>query len=144
MEEREQELSQLNECLESQKRDTDSYKKKLLETENRLNDARIQFKDFKDAMELERVKLTQSRSLPIIAAGISGVVITYIMVRSKIELEKEQFKYLKFELENMWWNRVRELDSKLDTIVEENRLLRSQLKSKPNPGYLSVWGRRLI
>jgi septal ring factor EnvC (AmiA/AmiB activator) len=73
VEEREQELAQLSEQVETQKRDTESYKRKLLETENKLNDVRIQYKDFKDAMEVETVRLNQSRSLPIILAGIAGV-----------------------------------------------------------------------
>jgi len=142
-EQQEQELEQLSAEIRSQKYENDSYKRKLLETENRLNDVKIQFKDFKDAMEVERVKLDQSRSLPIILAGVGGCFISYLLVRSKIELEKQQFKYLKFELENMWINRVREIDTKLEAQIEENQKLKSAMAAN-STSYLSVFGKRLL
>ena len=147
MEQREQEIDQLSGQNRALTVDLDSYKRKFFESENKINELKIQLKDFKDAMEIERVKLNQARSLPIVLAGIAGCAGTYLLVRSKIEFEKQQFKFLKFELENMWMNRVREVDARLDKQIEENERLATQLGklSVSAPSHvLSVWGRKIF
>jgi hypothetical protein len=147
LEQREQELSQLSDHSRSLTVDLESYKRKFLESENTINELKIQLKDFKDAMEIERVKLNQARSLPIILAGIAGCAGTYLLVRSKIELEKQQFKFLKFELENMWMTRVREVDARLDKQIEENERLATELGkvlSVSQSHVVSIWGRKIF
>lgn len=149
LEQREQELVQMSDHVRSQSVEIDSYKRKVLESENRMNELKIQLKDFKDAMEVEKVKLNQARTLPIILAGIAGCVGTYLLVRSKIELEKQQFKFLKFELENMWMSRVRDIDSRLDKQLLENERLVSELGKLSATGgssshIVSIWGRKIL
>jgi len=147
LEQRDQEISQLSDHTRSLTVDLESYKRKFFESENKINELKIQLKDFKDAMEIERVKLNQAKSLPIILAGIAGCAGTYVLVRSKIEFEKQQFKFLKFELENMWMNRVREVDARLDKQIEENERLATELgklSASSQSHVLSIFGRKIF
>lgn len=147
LEEREQELAQLSDHCRLLTVELENSRRQFLESENKINELKIKLKDFKDAMEIERIKLNQARSLPIILAAVAGCAGTYLLVRSKIEFEKQQFKFLKFELENMWMQRVREIDSRLDKQLEENERLATELGRLSNVNqshFLSIWGRRII
>ena len=147
LEERDQELAQLSDHCRAQTVDLETSRRQCLESETKINELKIKLKDFKDAMEIERVKLSQARSLPIILAAVAGCAGTYLVVRSKIELEKQQFKFLKFELENMWMQRVRDLDCRLDKQLEENERLATELgkmSSSNKSHFLSIFGRRIF
>jgi uncharacterized phage infection (PIP) family protein YhgE len=143
----ENQLKDLQEQLADQKSDTESYKQKLVESEKKLNESRIQFRDFKDGVEIEKKRLKQGQTLPIVLAGILGAAITYASVWSKMELDNQNFKFLKFELETLWMNRVKEIDDRLQREIDENdRLvnLANSLKADNSSGYLSVWGTRIL
>lgn len=147
MSDKDEELRKASLYSESLQQDMDAYKRKLVDAEQKLNESRIQFRDFKEAVEIEKKKLKQGQALPIILSGIVGVLATYAAVRSKMELDNQKFKFLKFELETLWMGRVREIDDRLQKEIDENdRLVQrvKELKRGKDNGYLTILGKRLI
>lgn len=142
-------LSNAFQSIEQLQQDMDSYRRKLVDAEQKLNDSRIQYRDFKDAVEIEKKKLKQGQALPIVLSGVLGVILTYAAVRSKMELDNQKFKFLKFEMETLWMGRVREIDDRLQKEIDENDRLVQQVKElkesvKAGRGYLSIAGKRIV
>ena len=145
---RESELDDLNNTLMDKEGLIQSYKMKNAENELRLNELHLKFRDYKEAVEIEKKKLEQIQALPIILAGVCSGLFVYLSIKSYISIEKQQFKYLKFELENMWLNRIRDIDARLvksedecNTLALENASLK---KSNQNRDILSIYGRKIL
>ena len=145
---REAELVDLNKTIQEQQRSSDAYSARMAEQEIKFNDLRVDFEDYKKLVELEKVKLNQARALPLILSGVGGALIVYLIVRADMKLEQENAKHLKFELNQMWRGRVREVQSSLDQVREENEQLAKSLselkRAKPAQGWLSIGGWRVI
>lgn len=145
---REAELVDLNKTIQEQQRSSDIYTARMAEQEIRFNNLRVDFEDYKKLVEVEKLKLNQARALPLILSGVGGALIVYLVVRADMKLEQENSKHLKFELNQMWRGRVREVQSSLDQVREENEQLSKTLaelrKSKPVPGWLSIGGWRVF
>jgi len=79
-------------------------------------------------------------------AGIGGALAAFLIMRGDMLLEREQAKYVKFELDQMWGSRVREIQCVLDEVREENdQLLRAkQTAGKPKNDFLSIAGFKIL
>lgn len=145
---REAELVDLNKTIQEQQRSSDVYSSRMAEQEIKFNNLRVDFEDYKKLVEVEKLKLNQARALPLILSGVGGALVVYLIVRADMKLEQENAKHLKFELNQMWRGRVREVQSALDEVRVENEKLTKSLsdlkKSKPAQGWLSVGGLRII
>jgi hypothetical protein len=144
---REAELEDLNQTIAEQKRSIESYSSRLGEQEIKFNNLRVDFEDYKKLVEIEKLKLSQTKALPLILAGVGGALLAYLVVRADMLLEKENTKFLKFELNQMWQARVRDIQSTLDEVREENERLThtvNDLKAKSVTSWLSVAGKRII
>ena len=95
-------------------------------------------------VEIEKLKLNQARALPLILSGLTGAVLAYLVVRADMQLEKENAKYLKFELDQIWQARVREVQSSLDQVRDERNELAKKLSEKKPAGWLEIAGRRVF
>lgn len=139
---REAELHELDRQIRDQQRTIETYKTRLSEQEIRSNEHRVEFADYRKLVELEKVKLNQARSLPILLAAIGGAAATYLLVRGTIQFEKENAKFLKHELDQMWHARVRDLQA----VVEDSQAEIEVLKKQPpvDSGWLSIAGKRLL
>ena len=142
---REAELAELEKALTESNGTIQAYKMQNTENELRLNELHLKFRDYKEAVEIEKVKLKQTQALPILLASVATGVLVLIAVQSYVSLEKQQFKYLKFELDNMWMSRIREMDNRLVQAEDERDSLAAQLhQSKPQSSYLTILGKRLL
>ena len=144
---REAELADLESTIQEYKRSIDSYLSRLAEQEIKFNNLRVDFEDYKKLVEIEKLKLSQARALPLILAALGGALALYLAVRGDMLLEKENSKFLKFELDQMWHARVREIQSCLDEVRDENeQLVKSleQVRSSNTPSWLSVAGTRIL
>lgn len=150
LEERESELKDLDETLREKNRLIESYKGKLTDHEHRYNQVKIDFENYKSLVEIEKVKLNQAKTLPIILSGIAGALGAYALMRGNAELEKHQSKYLKFELDQMWMSRLREVQNQVDELMTENddlvkRVAEENLKNKKHSSsWISVAGRTIL
>jgi hypothetical protein len=141
LDQREAELTDLNKKFEDQLKWIKSYQSRINELEVGNNQLKVDFRNYKDLIEIEKVKLNQSKSLPIILSGLAGCAGMYILLRGRKELEREQGKYIKFELDQMWSQRVRDSQNQLDEIVNENEMLINQLNElrKTNDSLSKAW-----
>lgn len=142
---REAELADLETSLREKDGAVHLYKMKNAENELRLNELQVKFRDYKEAVEVETVKLKQTKSLPLLLASLGSGLLVFCAVKSKIELEKQQFKFLQFELENVWRARVQALDARLAKVEDARDQLRLENANlRKSPGYLTVWGKRVL
>jgi hypothetical protein len=141
---REAELSDLESKLKESAESINSYSRRLSDQEIRFNNLRVDFEDYKKLVEIEKLKLNQARALPLILSGVAGAVVAYLVVRADMQLEKENAKYLKFELDQIWQARVREVQSSLDQVRDERDELSKKLGEKKPTGWLEIAGRRVF
>lgn len=145
---REAELADLDQKLREEKVNVSLYQSKLSEEELRRNDLKIDFQNYKNLVELEKVKLKQLKALPLILAGLGGALIAFFIARGDMLLEKEQAKYVKFELDQMWSARVKEIQMTLDQAREENDNLQRKIVSDSKDSikypFLSLGGYKIL
>ena len=147
---RDSELADLDLKLREEKTLVSSFKTKLNEEEIRRNELKIDFQNYKQLVEVEKLKLKQLQALPLLLAGLGGAIATFLIVRGDMLLEREQARYVKFELDQMWGARVRDMQRILDEVREENeQLVKTQQAEvsenrKRNKHFLSVAGYKIL
>ena len=144
----EAELADLSKTIGDKQKMIEVYKSRQLEQDLKFNELKVNFQNYKELVEIEKVKLNQAKSLPIVLAGLVGGLGVYALLRANMELDKQQMKYMKFELDQMWMARVNEVQSRHDELVAQNEALSDQVRkltsSGKSAGWLTVGGVRLI
>jgi hypothetical protein len=144
---REAELYDLNRKIGEQTLAADKCTARVIEQENKFNNLRVDFEDYKKLVEIEKLKLSRAQALPLILAGLGGALAVYLFVRVDMKLEQENSKHMKFELNQMWRGRVREIQASLDRIEEERDQLSknlSQMKAEARHPWLSIGGWKIL
>lgn len=143
---REAELQDLEQKVREQQHAIDSFTKSFSDQEIKFNNLRVDHEDYKKLVEIEKLKLEQARALPMILCGVGGALAAFLLLRADMQLEKENSKYMKFELDQIWQSRVREIQAALDQVREEKDDLEKfikKLQTQPQ-GWLSIAGKRVF